>query len=416
MSSYKNKILNYRPTEDPSLWDKVGDKVISLNKDVSTESKFSLGYFLGALLSLFGIALICLWMINDVIFVQNIELKSSLENHITVNANNLDYAENNMNDEVTTQKSKILKDLQTDIKLGEGIPSENSLDRDIMSNGATDMVSSSTFNTNKSKTSHIRSRKDINVLNVADKGIQMSNTENIYEDINQPKNKQALIVENENESLRGFGDTMENDDRIEISEVSNLLVNDILTIPHLETIAWDEIFSKYDNKDKLSPCNPMVVKDRNVQLGASFGFGTHMYPGYFATFSLDYRLNKLVRAGVKVNHQRYTDAAKFITSPDIRNAELYTNIMAQLSLILMDYKKVSIGVDVAPGILLETKMYRTQFGDEFRIISNQYYGFNYMIGAHLDYRIGQRWKLGFESVVNANGETTMHGLRCKYIL
>lgn len=416
MSSYKNKILNYKPTKNPSLWDKVEDKVISLNKEVSSKSKFSLGYFLGALLSLFGIALISMWMINDSNFVQNSELKSSLENHITVNANNLDYAENNMNDEVTTQKSKIVKDLQTDIKLGEGIPSENPLDRDFRSMEATGMVSSSSANTNKSKSSQIRSRKDINVLNVADKGIHMSKTENIYEVINQPKNKQALILENENESPHGIVDTKENDDKIEISEVSNLLINDILTIPHLETIAWEQVFSKYDNKDKLSPCNPMVVKDRNVQLGASFGFGTHLYPGYFTTISLDYRLNKLVRAGVKINHQRYTDAAKFITSPEAVNGKRTTNLLANLSLILLDNVKFSFGVDFSPGIELVTENYRTQNGDQFYATSRQYHGFNYMIGAHLEYRISRRWKLGLESVVDVKGETTMHGLRCKYIL
>jgi hypothetical protein len=416
MSSYKNKILNHKPAVDPSLWDNVEDKVISLNKDVSTKSKISLAYFLGALLSLFGIALIYLWMSNDSFYDQNKGIRSSSENHTALPSNDLAYNENSKKDEVNASKANTLQDSSTDNKLGEGILSKNSIDRGFISKEASALVSRSGAKTHNSKNSQNSNPKDSYVLNVVNKEIQMSDIEITNKPVDPYTHIENHLSDSENELLPKMDDKQVIDDKKDVSEVANQSRNNVEIITQLERKAWDEIYSKYDNKDKLSPCNPVLAKKSNAELGCSFGIGTHLYPGYFTNFMVDFRLNKLVRAGIKINHQRYDDGAKFITYPNVLNGRRYTNLLANISLMLIDNQKLSVGIDLSPGLGLVTDNQRKQNGDDFYLLKEQYYGFNYMIGAHLDYKILQRWKLGWESVVDVNGETTIHGLRLKYIL
>lgn len=416
MSSYKNKILNHKPAVNPSLWDNVEEKVLSLNKDVPTKNKISLAYFLGALLSMFGIVLIYMWISNDLFYDQNKGIKSSSENHTALHANDLAYNENSKKEEANTSKANILQDSPPDDKLGEGILSKNPLDRGFISKEALALVSRSGAKNHNSKNSQNSNAKDSYVLNIVNKEILMSDIEITNKPVDQFTHIENDLNDNENEMLPKIDDKKVIDDKKDVSEVANQSRSNVEIITHLERKARDEIYSKYDNKDKLSPCNPVLAKKSNAELGCSFGIGTHLYSGYYTTISLDYKLNKLVKAGVKMNHQRYTDGAKFITAPDVRNAELFTNLLANISLILLDRNKVSLGIDLSPGIGMVTENYRTQFGDQFRINATQYYGFNYMVGAHLDYSILKRWKLGWESVVDVNGETTIHGLRIKYIL
>lgn len=131
---------------------------------------------------------------------------------------------------------------------------------------------------------------------------------------------------------------------------------------------------------------------------------------------VEYKLSKLLRAGIRFNYQRYSEGAKYITAPDVVNKDVYLNLAASLSLVLMDKNKLSIAIDLLPCLQLVSEHKRTQSRENFYLVTSQYHGFNYMIGANIDYKITSRWKLGLESVVDVNGETTMHGLRAKYNL
>ncbi len=416
MSSYKDKLLNYKPTADPRLWDNVEEKVISLNKDVSTRSKSSLAYFLGALLLLFVIGILYMSMSTDSFYDQNKIIGSSSEVHTALQSKDLAKDEKSKWEEVNTTKESDLLDLPSDKKIGEVTSSNNPKEQGFISKESMAFVSRSGLKNHNTKNSLNSNPKDSYVLKVVNNGVQMSDIE-----IADELKDQYILIENhlndnENELLPKMDNKHIIDNKKDVSEVSSQSRNYVELFANLERKALDEIFSKYDNKDKLSPCNPVLAKKSNTEIGCSFGFGTHVYPGYFTSVSLDYRLNKLVKVGAKINHQRYTDGAKFITAPDVRNAELLTNLMANISLMLLDRNKVSLGIDLSSGIGMVTKNYRKQYGDQFRIDATQYYGFNYMIGAHLDYKFQNRWKLGWESVVDANGETTIHGLRLKYIL
>ncbi|MFZ1457531.1 MAG: hypothetical protein WAT46_15920, partial [Saprospiraceae bacterium] len=140
------------------------------------------------------------------------------------------------------------------------------------------------------------------------------------------------------------------------------------------------------------------------------------YNGYFANLMLDYKVNKLLHTGVRFSYQRYVDHARYITAPEVKNKDIYINLLANVSLILVDYKRINVGIDFMPGIQLVSDIERTQNSTDFFQSTRQYFGFNYMIGANIDYKITSGWKLGFESVVDVKGETIIHGIRMKFLL
>lgn len=178
----------------------------------------------------------------------------------------------------------------------------------------------------------------------------------------------------------------------------------------------NNIYSLYASDKDISPCKP--CSNRHLfELGISAGPSSNLYySGYFTNLLVEYKLSKLLRAGIRFNYQRYVEGAKYITAPDVVSKDVYLNLAASLSLVLMDKNKLSIAIDLLPCLQLVSEHKRTQNRENFYLITSQYHSFNYMIGANIDYKITSRWKLGLESVVDVNGETTMHGLRAKYNL
>ena len=197
----------------------------------------------------------------------------------------------------------------------------------------------------------------------------------------------------------------------EIAGTENL--NVVTALPN-EKI--NDIYSLYASDKNISPCKPCSNRHL-LELGISAGPGSNLYySGYFTNLLVEYKLSKLLRAGIRFNYQRYAEGAKYITAPDVVNTDVYLNLAASLSLVLMDKNKLSIAIDLLPCLQLVSEHKRTQNRENFYLVTSQYHGLNYMIGANIDYKITSRWKLGLESVMDVNGETTMHGLRAKYNL
>jgi hypothetical protein len=199
-------------------------------------------------------------------------------------------------------------------------------------------------------------------------------------------------------------------------KIANETRQSMISIPSLTNNRIEHIESLYDSKKQITPCKP-CAKTHFFEIGTSMGPSqNHYYNGYFANLMFDYKVNKLLHAGVRFSYQRYVDHARYITAPDVKNKDIYINLLANVSLILVDYKKINVGIDFMPGIQLVSDIERTQNSTDFFQSTRQYFGFNYMIGANMDYKITSGLRLGFESVVDVKGETTLHGIRIKFLL
>lgn len=416
MNTLKNKISNYKPKPDPELWAKIEDQVNVLNQEVKSSKshwqRLIIGFFIGLPLlaiSFYGIKSLSFSSAKSTEVAKS-QLEISLnENSISqsiskVNAetnNGDDISQNSVNERLNSSSDKV-KNQISQSKQNERIENK--------------YVNQKTNTRNPNIGNH--SQNESPVKQSAANRKNQKNTESKPTDTYMAiKNAMESQVEKMEADL-AVVDIKTEATKLQLIEQENIETAKLnqLSFPILEILNVEKVYSKNDGKDVLSPCNPKTLKNNNIEIGGSFGIGTHLYPGYFTNFMLDFRLNKLVRAGIKINHQRYDDGAKFITYPNVLNGNRYTNLLANISLMLIDNQKLSLGIDLSPGLGLVTDNQRKQNGDDFYIVEWQYYGFNYMVGAHFDYKILKRWKLGWESVVDVNSETTIHGLRIKYIL
>lgn len=417
MSTLKNKISNYKPKPDPELWIKIEDQVNVLNQEVNSSKshwqRFIIGFIIGLPLlavSFYGIKSISFSNAKSTEVVKSqVEISlnenSKRQSISKVNAeinNGDDISQNSVNERLNSSSDKV-KNQISQVKQNERIENK--------------YVSIKSNTPNKNIGNHLQNES--HVKQSAANRKNQKNTESKPSDNNMVIKDALESQVKKTEADLAIGDLKTeaiNSHLQEKKDIETVKLNQ-LSFPILEILKVEKVYSKYDVKDILSPCNPTTSKQNYMEIGGSFGLSKNFYyPGYFTNLMLDIRLNKLIRAGIKINHQRYTNAAKFITSPDVLDSHRYTNLLANISLMLFDNQKLSLGIDLSPGLGLVTEIQRKQNGDQFFTLSNQYYGFNYMIGAHLDYRILNRWKVGWESVVDANGETTLHGLRIKYIL
>jgi hypothetical protein len=416
MNTLKNKISNYKPKPDPELWAKIESQVIDLNQEVKSSKshwqRLIIVFFIG--LPLLAISFYGIKSLSFSIEKSTDAVKSQLE--IGLN-------ENSKSQSIFKVNAETNKDEDTNQNEVNEIPnfSSDKFKNQISQSKQNERIENQyVSNTSKTPNKNIynHSQNESPVKQPAANRKNPKNTESKPTDTNMAiKNALESQVEITEADL-AVTDIKTEATKLQSQEYKNIEIAKLnqLSFPILEILNVEKVYSKYDGKDVLSPCNPKTSKNNNIEIGGSFGIGTHLYPGYFTNFMLDFRLNKLVRAGIKINHQRYDDSAKFITYPNVLNGSRYTNLLANISLMLIDNQKLSLGIDLSPGLGLVTDNQRKQNGDDFYLLQEQYYGFNYMVGAHLDYSILKRWKLGWESVVDVNGETTIHGLRIKYIL
>lgn len=409
MKSLKDKISNHKSQADPQLWDNFENQVKELNRTGKPKNTFLSTRFKGLILLLF-----ILFIGVSVIINSPKKYPVSTEDFIL---SSLPSPENK-NIHSSAINEKILD--RTD-------PTFNTEPKDDQQIKETQIHS----NDSNSKTQHIKT----NVAMISEKEDLTIKANIVTNQTNKKPLSKKTPIESTFSNIKTLQHNFQLEPKIEHNPIKSIDVTNIdkdmnaTEIPSIELLNSDRIailVAHLDHQglqsinsqktDKvLYPCSP-IQKNYNIEIGGSFGLGTHMYPGYYINLMADFKINKLVRLGIKLNQQRYTDQSKFITSPDIKNSESYSNLLGNLSLILYDNDKLSIGIDLSPGIELVTENYRTQNGDQFYNTSRQYHGFNYMIGAHLDYKINRRWKLGLESVVDVNGETTISGLRIKYLL
>ena len=414
MNSYKDKIKGHKSQSHPQLWENMEQRVLDLNDSIQGESnrRITPSFFSFLSLGVFIIALglLSIWFLSD--------FNNTDSNELTI-------VENQGNDNadivVAAQINQRINETE-DQKIEMG-------DSRFLREDFGKFEQNQTTNTNvKSEILKAASKRlSINTIRV-EKG------KSIKKIGNDPNT--VLDKLNANHS-KGFGETIENQNFVDESAFlihehfnkKNPLASDIieiqnddepakpsLSIEFLENRKIGDVLSLHAVKKIPSPCKP-ISKRHFFELGASFGPSqNHYYPGYFTTLMIDYRVNKLIKAGIRYSYQRYTDPAKYITAPDVFSNYVYTNLSALISLELFDYKRFSMAIDFAPGIQLVSENSREQNNENFYISTRQYHGFNYMIGAHIDYQIFDRWKLGFESTVDINGETTLHGLRIKYKL
>lgn len=412
MSTYKSKILNYKPKPNPQLWEKIENKVAELNRENKSRSKL----FPKLRLSIILIAtLTVLGFIGQKFYPtshQKMAAKPTNEKEVVLSQNlSIDSINQNLHsdDSQFMQKTSIAlvtsqSETSSQIQIAKTSPASNE-------NKTLLVMKNIKLRNSINEDMNVAFSKKLKIENMSDSETKIMDNDSAY-DLGTEKNSQN--------SGREFHSKATASETKLTSTYEEMLLPvfkmDILTIPLLDDISQKTLYSINDPKDKLSPCNPTSYSQKFIETGGSFGFGTNSYPGYYINFLIDFRINKLIRTGFKINHQRYSSAAKFITAPDILDSRRYTNLLANVSLMLFDNQKLSLALDFSPGLGLVTENHRKQNGDDFYISKNQYYGFNYLVGASIDFRMHRLWKLGFESSVDVNRETTLNGLKIKYIL
>ncbi|MBK8054918.1 MAG: hypothetical protein IPK35_17015 [Saprospiraceae bacterium] len=419
MKTFKDKILNHKNLPDPMIWEKMEPQVILLNNQEHDSGgkgflrlfpkTFSILLFLVIVLGIYG-------LVNqnttDDLAQNDIKSKRNSQNIIAKNLPSIhDTKTIDMPSDAVSRSSG--SEIQTREYDGNSIAVRDEEDTSLsLTNAST--TGSTSFKIRANDIEHaghdhqiLSSLENSKIDQKSDIAFNTS-----YEDKIEPAEKTI--------SSAPATDNMVQDDSGISAENAQKIANEtrqsMISIPSLTNNRIEHIESLYDSKKQITPCKP-CAKTHFFEIGTSMGPSqNHYYNGYFANLMFDYKVNKLLHAGVRFSYQRYVDHARYITAPDVKNKDIYINLLANVSLILVDYKKINVGIDFMPGIQLVSDIERTQNSTDFFQSTRQYFGFNYMIGANMDYKITSGLRLGFESVVDVKGETTLHGIRIKFLL
>ena len=414
MKTYKDKILNHKNLPDPMMWEKMEPQVILLNsQEHHSGGKGFLRKFLKTLTVLLlltfasGIYGLLHQNNTDKLAQSVIKPKSNSQNNVAkTHSSNHDTRTIGMPSDAESTRPGAER--QTNV--GNKIKEE---DRSLsLTNASTTGPKSLKIRANNIKRP-VHKHQILSSLenNKIDRKSDIAfNT--AYEDKIEPTQKTIISAPaTDNMVQDDSGISAEN-----AQKIANETGQSMISISSLANNKVEHIESLYDSKKQITPCKPCARK-HFFEIGASLGPSqNHYYNGYFANLMLDYKVNKLLHTGVRFSYQRYVDHARYITAPEVKNKDIYVNLLANVSLILVDYKRINVGIDFMPGIQLVSDIERTQNSTDFFQSTRQYFGFNYMIGANIDYKITSGWKLGFESVVDVKGETILHGIRMKFLL
>ena len=407
MATFKDKIINFKKQPDPLSWEGLLPMLEAQNNQ--GESSKIKGFF-SRFPKTLPILLLSLCALGFYTF-ERTKSKEGMISEVKKSNQQTVIDERLVANEHSDINSKEIVEIKEKVK---SVPEVSLANKEKSNSGHAKSNTSNLFLTSNttiksSENIHINSQRSDSQYNtqVIDQNESLTNVE--IETAKSPilsksdkKNNEVLNGKIENNIEKG---------EQEIAGTENL--NVVTALPN-EKI--NDIYSLYASDKNISPCKP--CSNRHLfELGISAGPGSNLYySGYFTNLLVEYKLSKLLRAGIRFNYQRYAEGAKYITAPDVVNTDVYLNLAASLSLVLMDKNKLSIAIDLLPCLQLVSEHKRTQNRENFYLVTSQYHGLNYMIGANIDYKITSRWKLGLESVMDVNGETTMHGLRAKYNL
>lgn len=407
MKTFKDKIINYKKQPEPSSWERILPIVEAQNNQGESSKIKGLYSRLPKALLLLLLSLCALGFYT----FERTKSKEGMISDVKKSNQQIVIDERLVANEHSDINSKEIVEIKEKVK---SVPEVSLANKEKSNSGQAKSNTSNLFLTSNTKIkSSGNKHKNSQIFDsqyntqVIDQNESLTNVE--IETAKSPilsksDEKNEVVLESEIDNNIGKGEQ-------EIVGGENL--NVVIALPN-EKI--NNIYSLYASDKDISPCKP--CSNRHLfELGISAGPGSNLYySGYFTNLLFEYKLSKLLRAGIRFNYQRYAEGAKYITAPDVVSKDVYLNLAASLSLVLMDKNKLSIAIDLLPCLQLVSEHKRTQNRENFYLVTSQYHGLNYMIGANIDYKITSRWKLGLESVMDVNGETTMHGLRAKYNL
>ncbi|MGB4958361.1 MAG: hypothetical protein WBO36_02735 [Saprospiraceae bacterium] len=446
MKSFKDKIENFKKEPDQNLWASFEQQVIELNQTQPQMKRLHLSDFVPkAIIIVFLFILIfgVIFFLNpnqnrtavtemliggDHGLIDKHMIDSSDKNQIvSLNPSNTlcenqpsektNQNKNDRNFTVTDHQFKSSNLVNSNIDYFK-MKSKSKLTKENVKRAFKSKVSESNVEKTIGEPTHDYNLK-YNSDNVSEISSKASKSET-HDDERLKNQKSAVTLSEEIKSLQSKDEqSLALEDLLNKSKNINVALDSAnvnYNIAFLYVQKTNPVHSMLTGLKNFSPCNPKPGKHL-WELGGSMGFSeNHYYSGYFTNFLVEYRVNKLLRTGIRFNYQRYTDRAKYITSPDVLSKHVYSNIVGYIGLILVDHKRVSMALDLYSGLYLVSEHERVQAQDHFMLAKSQYHGLNYLVGAHVDYQISRRWKLGLEYVIDIKNETELTGVRLKYNL